>query len=484
MRRDLALNALGSALKVFVIGWLIRVAGQQMSVAAFGLFLLARRLADTGATLLQAGTAATLMRFLPIHAREPGARRYLLLVALGWSVITTVGVGVICVTLGPKLGRWMFPDAAEQGKLLVYTAALTIAGILTFQALATTLGQRHIVRANLIGLLAGGGFGLMYLLVTGQQESPLPALGVQAAGSAVASLAFLGFYLKGAWSSVPLSGKRPLDFREMFIEYGLPRTIVGFMDAGLLLLGPWLIRDRVDLAGYLLAALVIFRVAQAAIQPVAQLAFVVTAEFVGQSHSAGISSGVRLIVGAVLHLGTVGLAFLVPWAGFLVVLWLGPGPVSRGVMQLYIPLLFGLLPYTLFRGLKGVVEADSVRPLNLISLGASAAGLVLVFFAVSRVRSQEDAVVAALNVAFVLAGGLSLVWLRDRLPAIRYLGLAHLLVLVLVVFSTNWWLAQNATAPRLAIGLLLTAMATAFMVGYGRSRFLNDCRSFLTGGAG
>ncbi len=269
---------------------------------------------------------------------------------------------------------------------------------------------------------------------------------------------------------------------EDFRRYGLPRTFITFADMLILLIGPWLLRAHQEEAGYLLIALTLTRAIQAAIQPLTQVASVVTARLTGRHNDAILSEGINLLFGTILYASTLLVAILVPWRDTLLWMWLGDTEVIKGVLFYFDALMWAIIPYAIFQGLKGVIEMRWVRPLNLYTLIVASIiylgsyGILLNFTGLSK------AVRGSTLLAFIVLGVGSLACCRGYLRPSNYWGIYRLCLAAAGLVALNGVAANNAGLFYVSLALSVSAVIIWILVWLRPAPFVRDLREFVLPG--
>lgn len=458
LRSDVLVNLVFAVLKAGVLMLLIRVAASNLVALELGLFLFARRFSGTAANLLQCGASQTLLRYVALHASDDRAKRaYTVFALAAWGAAGVLTLVPWALAAGP-LARLLFP-AQPAGDLAFWTGGLVVAMVLDFLVRSVLIAERRLVAANLVELLTGGGFALVALGLHLPTVADLLRFQAVSIALLCGATALTIVRPSARWARPGASEWRAVG--QAYLVYGLPRGLITFLDMGLLLVGPWLLRADAVAAGYLLVALSIVQLFAAAMGPIAQVAMVVTARLAGEDNRTAIKEGVGLLLGAILYTVLPLFALLAPWGGLLTRFWLGDEELAAGVLHQVSILAWGILPFSLFQGMKGVVEAYWVRPFNLFSLLLAYLTLLAVI-AVLPAPAAPGSVAVALVFAFWVAGGATLVWLRAFLPGARYFAWPRLTALLVAVAVTSGILS-SAGGP-LAFGAAVGASVAAVVV--------------------
>src|SRR5262249_195364 len=155
--------------------------------------------------------------------------------------------------------------------LTFWVCVLALNTVLSFITYSTLLAERWIVQAYLIEFMNISGFLLLALLWWGKEATPVRVLQFQAVAMMVLSFSVLAFYFCKARGLATRLEELEETF-QVFIAYGMPRTPIPFLDMLILLIGPWLLRARLNEAGFLVIALTLVQMIQASIAPMTQIA--------------------------------------------------------------------------------------------------------------------------------------------------------------------------------------------------------------------
>jgi hypothetical protein len=479
LKADVVVSAVFAVIRIAVLLWIVRGAGEVMSVAALGAFLLARRVASTAANLLHLGSSQTLRRYISMNAGDREMKfAYVGLALAGWALLTVLVLALAHVLEVP-LARWTFPGSPSAESLAFWSVVYAMSLVLSFVVTTTMTAERRMALANAMDTLAAGGYLVLPLVLYDGPLSPTWLLRFHALVTIGASLLVLGWYLAQLRVNRLPGGARTRQVAADFRDYGLPRTFVNFADMLTLSVGPWLLRAHPAEAGYLLIALQLTRSIQAAIQPLTQVAGVVTARLAASNDDALLGDGIKLLFGTVLYASTLTVAVTTPWREPLLRLWLGDATLVGGVRFYFDVLMWAIIPYVAFQGLKSVIEMRWVRPLNLYSLIGANALYILLFaglepYVGSRVAARDSTLIA-----FVALGAVSVFWCRRYLRPARYLGLARLLLAAGAVAAVNSTAARHGSVVSVGVAAVLSLVVAAALVGVHPAPYVRAVRDFL-----
>lgn len=466
--------------------WLLRIAGLLLSPASLGLYLLARRIADTGSNLIQVGMPVAVRRYLALDT-NPNTRLVYLL-----SGITVVGVtGLLTMSLAVAAPQWwvevFFPQDTI-ASVAVATAGFTLALAATNLAVSTLAADRHFIVVNVLYLLNNSLWALGAFWWWGFDTTVTGALTVQAVASlAVASLTLAIVVLRHRRRiSATHFSEPPTDVLTRFLQYGFARTFSPFVETLLLLTAAWVLRDQVIEVGYLLLALTILRLANIVLMPIGTVAGVVTAQLAGRRDERKISYGVNLLVGTLVVIGIIGFAVGYPWIPLFLDLWLKDAILAAGVGQYTTILAIAFVPYVFYQGVKQVVDMLWLAPRTLYAGLLALTILLVVWLMGDQFGSASVRIQLGLVLSLSAASVLCLTWLRPRLKPTKYFGIPQLTVSAAMLFFINSLAARlaNGHGPLeqviTAVITIVTSLGLALpaLIVLWPSQFVRDLRQF------
>jgi hypothetical protein len=272
-----------------------------------------------------------------------------------------------------------------------------------------------------------------------------------------------------------------------FLHYGLPRSISPFVEMLFFLLGPWLLRHDLVVAGYLLLGLTLLRTAQMFLQPVSLVGGVTAARLSATGDSVNLRSGMSMLLGTVCLMASLGVAIMYPWAEVLLRLWLGTGAISTAVYPYAKILLLGSLPYAIFLGLKEIVEMVWPRPRNMVTMLGSCAVLGIAFVLLRQVVTPGHAVAGAYVISMCCAAAVTIWWSRSYLRPPSYYGFvrigmfasAILCVNTVVARSVSGWPLLNAIAVFLGMSAISAGVYLWLLLVVRPSGLARDVVAFI-----
>jgi len=484
---ELIINIGFAVIKLAALVYVIRLAAAAFPPEALGVFLLARRLASTVANLMQLGSSQTLLRYLPMATSAGARRRYVMVACALWI---SVGTLVLAALLPARsmVAAWAFPGLAGGPELAAWAAVLAVVTVLEFVVCTSFLAERRLVPANTLEVMSVSGFLLLGLMWPIGALTPTSLLRFQ-------SLAVLLLCIAAGVAWLRLSRRQDLEpdappawaqTARTFVAYGLPRGAITGLDVAIITIGPWLLRTQPAQAGYLLVALMIVQVIQAALGPITQIASILAANFVGRGEMARLKEEVQLLLGGTLYAATLALAVLVPWSAHLFAFWLRDPELIAGVQYYFAWLAWGILPIALFHALRGIIEMRWFAPWNLYTLLSAAAVQLLVYALGREFLGETAAVRAAVLTTFLTLGGLTLAWLDTSWwRPLRYWGIGRLIGVGVAVGLVNRLLAEQPGLLEVLLGLALsTAIVLAGLVMWPSPPAIRAMRTFLSSRSG
>ena len=443
VKADVAINLCFMGLNTLALMWVVRTASVVFAPATLGAFLLARRLSSICASFLQLGMAQTLMRYLPMNADAPAQRRkYVLTACLLWAGIS-LGIAPLLGVLNDHAAARAFPGVEDAHALAKWGLILALMMVLHYIVHATLLAEGRMLFAKTVEFVSVSVFLLWPLQLLGGQ-GPAAVLEFQAIGMAAIGLIALLVYLLLPYEGVEFAPRAWSRTTLTFLTYGVPRGLITGFDAGILAIGPWLLRTTPEEAGYLVIALMLVQFIQGALNPVTQVASVVAARFVGRNDQNSLRNEIRLLLGVVTYATILGLAIFVPWSGSVLRVWLKDPTVVAGVQSYVSWLALGLVPVAIYQGMRGIIEMRWFGPRNLLTLILAGMAHLGTYAVLIEVLGSAAAVKVSLVITLWILGILTLVWLGPAfLRPLQYWGLVRLIVVAVVLLALNEWSARD-----------------------------------------
>lgn len=474
LKQDAITNVVGGFVVAGTLMWVIRIAGAVFEPALLGFFLLARRMSGLGAHLFQLGMSQTLYRYLPINTDNASSRRgYLSFAALVW-----LGEVVLFVPLGyalrRSLGEWWFPGMEGNALLGFCVVLLGLSSIIHYVVTPILFAARRILLAKVVDLFNMGGSLLFLFLVLRERATPSSALGFQALANIAVTLAILGISLSRLRGAPWPDRETRRGIRLDFVRYGLPRSVITFLDMGLWVVGPWLLRHNPDEAGFLIIALTINRLIQMFVLPITKLASVVTARYVGLGDEASIQEGVRLVFGLAVYVSVLAMAAIAPWGDQIHHIWLSTPQLAEGASRWFVWVCWGIVPVTVLHALMGIIEVRWVVPLNLYTLLAGFGAQGVFYYTFRSYLGTSEAVGISLVVMFWVGGLMTVWWIVGDLRPLSYFGFMRLGIATGLIGLSNVCAEMTGSIWAAVLALVFTGLVIALLVTVSPSRFMRD----------
>ncbi len=468
LKSDVALNLSMSFLGILGTMWTLWLASRVLSPVALGLFLLIRRLADSGSQFMHLGAPISLRRYLTISvdAEERAAN---FSAALTLSLIGIVAFGALLVANPHFWTRVLIGSAQTGDDTILYVGFMSVALVFHYLANSALLWRGYIATANLVEVfnVALVPIAAMYI-IAGIDARRLVA--IQAAGMGLVSAGVLAII---RWRlSIPVSAPDRVPARAHLLEnlsYGLPRAVGLALETSFLVIGPWFLRNDLAAVGYLTIAFFMLRFARTIVQPVT----ILIAMRLGGLHSRGASHDVRrgldfVIAGVLMAVAAI-LPAIHAWSPLIFRIWLGPTLASE-VERYAAPLLFAVVPLSLFQALKEPIELMWKKP---FVLGIFVAGnLVLVgsYAMLARHFIAGPAVAGAYVAAYCAMTAAALWVVRQNISGFRRFGLERLTLCAGTAWLVNA-VAADATASeplwlRSAVMIAVAGASCALVIAF------------------
>jgi hypothetical protein len=398
-----------------------------------------------------------------------------------YAVVTAVVFAALGVGAG-AVRQVLFPTASYPSWVLWYVAILSVQALFHFVVIDNLLVERRMVLYNIYRLLTSSVFYVVALLLVSDGDVRRVLWWGIVAGFGLAALGIGLYAVRAAASFRHLPFGRTGWLLKELLVYGPPRSLINVADSLLFVVGPWLIRDRVEDVGYLLTMFVFVQATGIVVLPINELSMVIGANRVGKADDTELEAGTRQLFETMLVISLILVAVLYPYRDALFRLMIPRAETLAGVER-YSALLSCIIPLTVYNGLKGVIEMRWKAPRNLGGLVASLALGVVVFYALrgdgtSAILWSCTATFWALGVMTVLSAWSLLRGAAWRQLAIvtaacgavlagNVLGLAFVgytsvsLIVELVLATANatllvalWWYAAKPPLLRMALRAL------------------------------
>lgn len=457
LRSDYLINFAFSLIKPLGALWLIKVASVNLLPVYLGLFLFSRRFSNTAAALLQMGISQTLIRYLSVyHDDSAKKRRYVIFAVLCMTLlIILISIVVFCVAERDDVYDLVFSNAAEVDSLLLWTFALLYSYMFSFIAIALMLAERNIIIFNAIQLLTNSVIPLALLFLVQSNSNVIFLIKYQAISFFLLSLAAMVYF----FFKLRPCGQSCVGWRKVssdFVFYGVPRGFISALDMALFFIGPWLVKDHIEQAGYFIISLVVLKLVQSIVLPIGQLSGVVVGKLSSSKRDDNsIREGFRILFVSIVVATSILSAGVLPWISFLLEIWLGYDVGGQVYKYLYI-LMWGIVPYAVYQGFISIVDILWKRPFNLYILSAGMLLYVVLFFILNIVFGDELAVAKAFLITIWFVGGMVAMIIWPYLGGLAGFGVYRFLLTVSGIYFVNYVLSVNAELVYMISAICIT----------------------------
>jgi len=462
LRRDIALNTVLALANTLTYMWVIREASSLLVPAALGLLLLAKRLADSISNLLQLGSAQTVRRYVSMASDASTKYKYVVVNLVIFAISSTVFIGIFLFDLS-GWANIIFPGQVLAERITVALMLLCISTVLGFIASSTLLALGYIKTMNAVEITNGSGWLLLVLWSQGNAATIDQLLLIQAAGTTLISGGALLLILR-ALSEASRGSRKFAEYRQIIKEtfaYGIPRTLTPFLDASLVLLGPWFLRADPTDAGYMIIAFTFLRLGRMLVQPAALVMGVSVAAHLGLGQSADLRRRLSIFFGTVAYTSVFIVTAIFPWIPLALYLWLGNGGVAEQVVPYAVALFLAMPPLAIMQGLKEPIEMIWRRPLYLVNLLICLLALFIWFGATNRILGAPASVLSGYIVVYWIGCLVCIWWLRGYLGTARYYINVQTMILLSMVFLANLLASVLSAQAGLAWQALLAFVVVA-----------------------
>lgn len=358
-------------MKSFFLLLSIRLADQLLAAGTMGLLLLFRRQGALWANFLQFGFSQSLQKFY-ISNPDSVARSNMWAVLTKWMVIAGMAAVLVSWLLGAQLSEALFgePDQTLALAFGIYTAGLALG----FIACSSWIAEFRLVHSNIIDWLNGS---LLFVLciLAGSHLSGVDFSLLLAVLTLVASGLSLFLFMRRHKSEHSFL-KNKWKIERTVIQYSMTRGMSAFVDMGTLVVGPWLLREKPEQAGFLIISYTVLRLAQTLIMPLAQ---VVALRANSYRHDQRQEERRVVWLGLIsFACGWLAVAAYYIVGNFFLALWL-PNSYVQVVLILNELIIF-TPALCLFYSLRNYIELRYLLPWNLIVLTLALAGMLLGYY--------------------------------------------------------------------------------------------------------
>ncbi|MFD0863129.1 hypothetical protein ACFQ1M_13015 [Sungkyunkwania multivorans] len=455
LSRDLFFSTGFSVLNVLFNFWLIQQAEYLLSAVALGVFMLMRRVVPTFTNLSQLGTSQAIIRYASIYKNEKQKiKTYFFLSFSGW-IVSTIVLGLIYLALGQQLGDLTYDGTANSKQYFLYTVWYISIIHLSYLVQPYFLTLRKVLAYNFINLLNAS---LILIVVFKYLSSSVTLellLSYSLTAMSVLQLVLLLYIVLRLEIYRFPSVEMIKTYGKEFYAYGIPRSIITFSDMFLLTIGSLLVGSEQKQIASFLIALALTRIVLIILQPVSKLSSVI----VGNNNSPERQkAAVNLMSGTILYATTLLVIILYNWLDVLLEYWLSKPETIKDVLYAFKIMAIGLVPYSIFHGLKGIIEIKFFKPYNLYTLIAAIVSHVALFYILEQFYDTLYALSFSLMIAFVILGIATAFWCRKDFLGNRYYRFDMLLIVGGGLFALNYYV--NGTFQNIYACLICVLVST------------------------
>ncbi|WAC01077.1 hypothetical protein N7U66_12945 [Lacinutrix neustonica] len=194
-------------------------------------------------------------------------------------------------------------------------------------------------------------------------------------------------------------------------------------------------KDEKIIASFLIA-LVISRMVLVVLQPVSKLSSVI----IGNDNAIEKQKqAINLMTGAIIYITLLFVILLATWLDVLLNFWLTNPETIKNVLYAFGFIVFGLIPYAFFQGLKGIIEIKFFKPYNLYSLIIALIIHIVLYFILKNFYSTLAALSISLALAFISLGINTAIWCRKDFFGNKYFRFEVLIFLGVILFIANYF---------------------------------------------
>ncbi|WP_299883678.1 hypothetical protein [uncultured Lacinutrix sp.] len=452
--------------------WLIKEAELVFSAVLLSVFLLIRRIAPTFSNLSQLGCSQALIRFSSINKDDKEKVKIYFFISI---MLWLLSVSVLCLVylfFKDTISKLLLPEIKNANEYLYFTFIYIAVLHLSYLILPYFLNLRRILLYNIISVLNASVILLIVFYLIKDKgnlitilKTALYIMGVLQISCLVYIIFKLQLYKLPSKLAVKKEGSQ-------FMLYGLPRSVMTFLDMFLLTIGSLLIKNDKEIVGSFLIAITLSRVILIVLQPLSLLSSIIVGHSKDDDKH---KKTLNLMFGGILYSSVIVIILLYNWIETLISYWLTKPETIADVVIIFRILVFGLIPYCMFQGLKGIIEIRFFKPLNLFSLIIGLIVHVIAYFILNQFYSILIALSASLMFAFIVMGLMSLYWCRKEFNSLKYFKFTYLVLISVILFIINYYI--NKVYPDF-IGLIVSTLITGIgflgFVFLSKSEFTND----------
>ena len=493
LSKDLFFSTGFAVLNVLLNFWLIKEAEYLLSALALSIFLVMRRVVPTFTNLSQLGTSQALIRYASINKNDKDKIKTYFAISFTIWACSCIVLMLLYVGFGSKLGSLIYNEVegADNFEPYFLITVWYIAIIhLSYLVQPYFLVQRKIFLYNVINMINAS----LILLVVIKYVATISNAG-EIVNSIVVKID-LSQYLQYALIVMSIvqvtlmvyiiiqlkiynypSVEKLKAYGKEFIQYGLPRSAMTFSDMFLLTVSAFMITDgSEDITAFLLA-LTLARIVLIVLQPISKLSSVI----VGNNNSPERQkTAVNLMTGTIIYSTFLLVIILYNWLDVLIQYWISDPDRIINVLYAFKILAFGLIPYSIFHGLKGIIEIKFFRPFNLFSILIAIAFHTILFYALQDSYGNLFALSFSLMVGFVSLGIATLYWCRKDFNSFKYFRLEILIIVGIILFAINFYI--NSIYPNIIACMVCVIASTGIYAGilfFSKVKFISETINLL-----
>ncbi|GBF18512.1 hypothetical protein C21_00670 [Arenibacter sp. NBRC 103722] len=472
---DVLFSSLFAVLAVLFNFWLIKEAEFYLSAALLGTFMLIRRLAPTFSNLSQLGSSQALIRFTSLNKDDVEKIKCYFFISIVLWLASSLFLLILFTSFSEAIETLLLPDVADRNSYLALTFVYISILHLSYLILPYFLNLRKILMYNIINMMNASLVMLAVFLMVANSENLIEVLTLSLIIMAIIQLLILGYIILQLNLYRFPSKKMLQSESRSFFKYGLPRAAMTFLEMFMLTIGSLLVKKDHQLVGSFLIAITLARIVLIILQPISLLSSVIVGH---NTDSDKPKKTLNLLFGGVIYSSVLVIVILYNWIDVLIRFWLTKEDTIIDAVSVFKILVFGLVPYCIFQGLKGYIEIRFYKPLNLFSIAIATLVHVLLFFVFNQFCETLISLSVSLMLAFVIMGLWSFSWCRKEIYKQTYFKFVYFLIISLILFGINYFI--NFYFPNL-IGLVAALFLTAagflgFFI-FGRIVFVKDVLS-------
>ncbi|MBC8755338.1 hypothetical protein H2O64_11675 [Kordia sp. YSTF-M3] len=491
--KDLFFSTGFAVLNVLLNFWLMKEAEYLLSALALSVFLVMRRIVPTFANLTQLGTSLAILRYGSIFRDDKDKIRTYMAISFTIWIATCILLTILYFGFGSSLGSFIYDEVEGVNNFKPYF-------LLTIWYMATLhlsylvqpyfLAQRKVLLYNLINMMNASFILLLVIkyitsttnageivnLVMVKVDLSQYLMYALTIMSTIQLLFFFYIVFQLKLYNYPSIAKIKAYGKE-FIQYGLPRAAMTFSDLFLLAVSAFMVTTGTEDITAFLLALTLARTVLIVLQPISKLSSVV----VGNNNSEERQkTAVNLMTGTILYSTFLLVIIMYNWLDIFIQYWLSDPDRIVNVLYAFKILAFGLIPYSIFHGLKGIIEIKFFKPYNLFSILTAIAFHVILFYALKDAYGNLYALSFSLMIGFVSLGITTLYWCRKDFNGYKYFRLEILIVLGILLFALNFYI--NSLYPNVLACIICILVSTVIYGGvlfFSKVKFISETINIL-----